>query len=61
MVMTEPLRRAVIARMDADTLQGIAQEQGMITMRSDGLRKAVAGLTTIEEIERVTQSATGID
>ena len=61
MVMNEPLRRAVIARMDADTLQGIAQEEGMITMRSDGLRKAVAGLTTIEEIERVTQSATGID
>ena len=61
MVMTEPLRRAVIARMDADTLQGIAQEEGMIDMRSDGLRKAVAGLTTIEEIERVTQSATGID
>jgi len=61
MMMTEPLRRAVIAHQDADSLQRIAQNEGMIDMRSDGLRKALAGLTTIEEIERVTQSVDGID
>jgi type II secretory ATPase GspE/PulE/Tfp pilus assembly ATPase PilB-like protein len=33
----------------------------MVDMRSDGLRKAVSGQTTIEEIERVTQSVGGID
>ena len=61
MVMTEPLRQAVLARKDADNLQRIAQQEGMIDMRSDGLRKAVAGLTTIEEVERVTQSVSGVD
>jgi general secretion pathway protein E len=61
MVMTEPLRQAVVARKDADTLQRIAQQEGMVDMRSDGLRKALSGLTTIEEIERVTQSVGGID
>jgi general secretion pathway protein E len=61
MVMTEPLRRAVIARKDADTLHRVALQEGMTDMRADGLRKAIAGLTTIEEIERVTQSVGGID
>lgn len=61
MIMTEALRRAVIAREDSDTLHRIAQQEGMVDMRADGLRKAVAGQTTIEEIERVTQSVTGLD
>jgi len=59
MVMSEALRRAVIARQDADALRLIAQREGMTDMRSDGLRKALAGLTTIEEIERVTQTVSG--
>jgi general secretion pathway protein E len=61
MLMSEPLRQAIIARRDADTLQRIAQEAGMADMRADGLRKAVAGLTTLEEIERVTQATVAID
>jgi len=60
MLMTEPLRRAVIAREDADSLHRIAREEGMVDMRTDGLRKAVAGQTTIEEIDRVTQAVTGV-
>jgi type IV pilus assembly protein PilB len=31
-----------------------AQEAGMITLRQDGLIKALEGLTTIDEVERVT-------
>jgi general secretion pathway protein E len=59
MVMSEAMRRAVIARQDADALRQLAQQEGMIDMRSDGLRKALAGLTTIEEVERVTQTVSG--
>jgi type II secretory ATPase GspE/PulE/Tfp pilus assembly ATPase PilB-like protein len=33
----------------------------MVGMRTDGLHKAVAGLTTIEEVERVTQATSGAD
>jgi general secretion pathway protein E len=56
LVMTESLRRAIIAREDADTLRRIAQQDGMQDMQTNGLRKALAGLTTIEEVERVAQA-----
>jgi len=59
MVMTEALRRAVIARQDADALRRLAHQEGMTDMHADGLRKAVAGVTTIEEVERVTQTVSG--
>ena len=39
---------------DATELQVQAQKEGMDTMYEDGLRKAVAGQTTIEEVLRVT-------
>ncbi|MCB1790391.1 MAG: type II secretion system ATPase GspE [Gammaproteobacteria bacterium] len=56
LVMNEPLRRAIVERADADTLRQIARANGMIDMRSDGLRKAAAGLTTVDEVERVVQA-----
>ena len=61
LVMTEPLRRAVIAHSDADALRRIAHEQGMEDMYADGLRKALDGLTTVEEVERVVQSSVTMD
>ncbi len=61
LVMTESLRHAIIAREDADTLRRIAQQDGMQDMQTDGLRKALAGLTTIEEVERVAQAQVDVD
>ncbi|MBE2293432.1 MAG: Flp pilus assembly complex ATPase component TadA, partial [Phycisphaerales bacterium] len=54
LVMNDPLRRMVLKHADAGELQTEAQRGGMDTMYEDGLRKAVAGLTTIEEVLRVT-------
>lgn len=54
MVMTESIRKLVLQRADADTLLKAAREDGMITMREDGLKKALDGVTTVEEIFRVT-------
>ncbi|MEI2773019.1 MAG: type II secretion system ATPase GspE [Candidatus Competibacter sp.] len=54
LVMSDPLRRLVLKHADAGDLQTTAQKEGMDTMYEDGLRKAVAGLTTIEEVLRVT-------
>jgi general secretion pathway protein E len=54
LVMSDPLRRLVLKHADAGDLQTQAQREGMDTMYEDGLRKAVAGLTTIEEVLRVT-------
>jgi len=54
MIMTESIRQLVLQRADADTLLKAARENGMTTMREDGLKKALDGVTTVEEIFRVT-------
>jgi type IV pilus assembly protein PilB len=35
-------------------LRDIAKKQGMVTLRGDGMEKVKAGITTLEEIYRVT-------
>ena len=42
-------------RNSADAIKKKAIELGMKTLREDGLEKAMSGLTTIEEILRVTE------
>ena len=54
LTMTDPLRRLVLKHADASTLQAEAQQEGMETLYEDGLRKAVAGTTTLQEVLRVT-------
>ena len=54
MVMSDPIRQLVLQRADAVSLQREAIKQGMRTMYDDGLRKAIAGTTTLEEVIRVT-------
>lgn len=54
-VMTEPLRRLVMQHADAGDIEAAAREAGMRTMYEDGIAKALAGVTTLEEVERVTQ------
>jgi general secretion pathway protein E len=55
LVMTDPLRRLVMQRADAGEIERLARAEGMRTMYEDGIAKAVAGITTIEEVMRVTQ------
>jgi len=55
LVMSDDIRRSLLKHADAGDIQRLAQQQGMDTMYEDGLRKAVAGLTTVEEVLRVTQ------
>ena len=57
LLMTDAIRELVLKRCDAGEIARRAHEQGMVTMRDDGLAKAVAGLTTIEEVLRVTPAA----
>ncbi|MFQ5994561.1 MAG: type II secretion system ATPase GspE [Acidiferrobacterales bacterium] len=54
LVIADPIRRLVLQHADASDIQRTALGEGMHTMYEDGLRKAVAGTTTIEEIMRVT-------
>jgi len=53
MAMSEEIERLVIERRSSEDIQKVALMQGMVSMRSDGLRKAANGLTSLEEIFRV--------
>ncbi|WP_133000533.1 type II secretion system ATPase GspE [Luteimonas arsenica] len=57
LVMDDALRRAVMRHAGMGELEQIAREAGMQTMYEDGIRKALAGQTTIEEVLRVTEDA----
>ena len=55
LVMSDPLRELVLRHADAGEISRAAAAHGMHSMFEDGLRKALAGETTIEEVLRVTQ------
>ncbi|HSW90750.1 MAG TPA: ATPase, T2SS/T4P/T4SS family [Candidatus Saccharimonadales bacterium] len=52
--VTEEIRELIVKRTTSGEIQRKAVEQGMITMRQDGYLKALQGLTTLEEVNRVT-------
>ncbi|MFH1238829.1 MAG: type IV-A pilus assembly ATPase PilB [bacterium] len=55
MTFNEKIREFIVEKASADVLKKAAQEAGMQTMREDGMYKALNGVTTIEEVLRVTQ------
>ena len=55
LVMSDPLRRLVMQHADMGKIEELARSEGMRTMYEDGLVKALLGVTTIEEVLRVTQ------
>jgi type II secretory ATPase GspE/PulE/Tfp pilus assembly ATPase PilB-like protein len=50
----DDIRSAITARSSAAAIRHIAVGKGMRTLREDALSKVQAGLTTIEEVIRVT-------
>lgn len=52
--MDDDIRSAAIARNSAAAIKQIAVNKGMRTLREDALWKVKSGLTTIEEVVRVT-------
>ena len=53
--VSDPLRSLVMKHAGATELRNQAVAEGMLTMYEDGLRKAVRGITTFEEVLRVTR------
>jgi len=53
MLMDDDIRRLVIEKASADTIQKKARENGLSTMLEDGIDKALHGITSIEEVMRV--------
>ena len=55
MPMTDPIRALVMRHATATELKVQAIKDGMVTMYEDGMRKALHGVTTFEEVLRVTR------
>ncbi len=55
MVIDDPLREKVTQTVDAKTIKRTAVERGMRTLRADGARKVLEGITSIEEVLRTSE------
>ena len=54
LVMSDPIRRQIMQHASMGDIENQARQEGMRTMFEDGLVKSIEGLTTIEEVMRVT-------
>ena len=57
MEVTEEIQQLIIKHATSQEVQKVAMQQGMITMRQDGYLKALTGITTIEEVNRVASDS----
>lgn len=57
--VTEAIQQLILKQATSSEIQRVAQSEGMITMRQDGYLKALAGLTTIDEVNRVAAEEIG--
>ncbi len=54
--ITEAIQDLILKHAPSSAIQKAAQAQGMITMRQDGYLKALAGMTTLMEVNRVASA-----
>ncbi len=55
LVTTEPIRALAHARASTWDIKQTAMKEGMPTMRQDAYRQAILGVTTLDEVTRVTK------
>jgi len=56
MIIDDDIRRLIVARTDADSVKKVAVQKGMRTLREDGVSKVTRGITTVDELLRVTHA-----
>jgi len=54
LVMDDELRSLLMRQSDAASLEAAARDKGLVTLYEEGLRQALAGITSLEEVLRVT-------
>jgi type IV pilus assembly protein PilB len=54
--ISDEIQDLILKRSTSSEIQRLAQAQGMVTMREDGYLKALAGMTTLSEVNRVAAS-----
>ena len=52
-VVDEDIQKMIISQSTAGEIMRLAKSKGTVTMRQDGVLKALSGITTIEEVDRV--------
>jgi len=57
MIMTTPLRKAIMQAVATDDMRALACSEGMLTLREDGMKKVERGITTIEELVKETTAS----
>ena len=57
LVMDDELRDLVLRKASSHEIRAAAMEKGMRTLYQDGMLKVALGITTVEEVERVTHAA----
>jgi len=55
MLIDDDIRQLILKNVDAQSIKNAAREKGMLTLQQDGAQKVLEGITTIEEVTRVTQ------
>lgn len=53
-LITDEIRNHVLRNADSTAIKATARDEGMVSLRDDGVRKVLSGVTTIEEVLRVT-------
>lgn len=61
MELTGPLKRRLIASPDAGALQELALRLGMSSLRREGAKLVLSGITSVEEVFRVTRGIEGAE
>lgn len=56
MIVDDEIKKLVLKTSDANQINELALKQGMITLQKDGIDKVLNGITTPEEVLRVTRS-----
>lgn len=55
LLMSQQMKALVMKTSDANTLKDLAIQQGMVTLQHDGADKVAQGITTIEEVYRISK------
>jgi general secretion pathway protein E len=61
LLMNEDIRRLILEKRSSDEIRSLAQKKGMMSLRQAGTEALRAGLTTPEELLRVTQDTDEIN
>lgn len=55
LLIDDEIRSLIIKKTDSNTIKSLAVKKGMDTLKVDGIKKVLKGITTLEEVLRVTQ------